>query len=51
MNEQIQELEARINRAEGERDAWKGKPSEHYTMASIMVESLKKQLAELLRTK
>jgi len=48
-DEQIQELEAKIQLAERERDAWKGKPTEHFRMASIMVDSLKKQLDELLR--
>jgi hypothetical protein len=49
IDDQIQELEDKIFRAERERDAWKGKPSEHYKMASILVESLKKQLSGLVQ--
>ena len=51
IDEQIQELELRISHAQQERDAWKGKPSEHHKMAKIMVESLKQQLSQLLQKK
>ena len=51
IDDQIADVEAKIHLAERERDAWRGKPSEHYKMATIMVESLKKKLSELLKEK
>lgn len=43
----LEKLRSNLYRAERERDAWKGKPSEHYKMACILVEGLKKQIAAL----
>lgn len=51
IDDQVKELEGKIHRAELERDAWKGKQSEHYKMASLLVESLKSQLASLRNEK
>jgi hypothetical protein len=48
IDEQRRKLEEKIYNAERERDAWRGKSSEHYKMGSLMVEALKRQLAELL---
>lgn len=48
LDEQILKLEGKIYKAELERDAWRGKPSEHHKMATIMVESLRRQLSELM---
>jgi hypothetical protein len=48
MDEEIQKLQLKIANAQSERDAWKDKPTEHFKMASIMVESLEKQLQSLL---
>ena len=45
---EILELKGKICHAELERDLWKSKPSEHYKMACLLVESLKKQLVVLL---
>jgi len=47
---EILNLKAQIARAESERDAWRGKPSEHFTMASLLVDSLKRKLANLLQS-
>lgn len=40
----INKLYEQLARAEAERDAWRGKSSEHYKMAGLLVESLRKQL-------
>lgn len=43
-NENLEKLEEKLHQAELERDAWKGKSKHHYEMASILVESIKKEL-------
>lgn len=43
----IMKLQERISRVEKERDDWKGKSREHFQMASIVVASLSRQLADL----
>jgi hypothetical protein len=46
-SDQAMALRARLEQAEREREAWRGKDSEHYQMACALVDSLKKQLEEL----
>jgi len=46
--ERLNELDIKIDLAERGRDAWKGKPSEHYDMASRLVEAYKKERTKLL---
>ncbi|MDM8350884.1 hypothetical protein P8H27_18575 [Pseudomonas sp. sp1636] len=46
--DKLAELEAKIAKAEQERDAWRGKSTHNFTMADAMVKSLNKQLQKLL---
>lgn len=43
----LTELRGKLYRATREREAWKGKPTEHHKMACLLVESLEKQIATL----
>lgn len=45
------ELERRLSLARVERDAWKGKPGEHYQMAEALVRGLERQIEELANAK
>lgn len=44
-DDNIQQLRDKLARAESERDAWRGKSDHHYKMACVLVDALRKQLA------
>ena len=48
ISEQWADIENKIYLAERERDAWKGKATEHYKMADLLVAAYEKERAELL---
>jgi hypothetical protein len=41
------DIERRLDNARQERDAWRGKGTEHYQLAVILVQRLEKQLQNL----
>ncbi len=43
----FEELERQLHAAERERDAWKGKHTEHFRMASLLVRRLEEKLEQL----
>jgi len=54
MNEEM-DKEARLKKLQGqlylakcERDAWKGKPTEHYKLACLLVDSINEEISMLL---
>jgi hypothetical protein len=46
-DERIFELERQLEQAKSEREAWRGKPTEHFKTACIMVESIERELERL----
>jgi hypothetical protein len=45
-SKRVGQLRDELAKAEAERDAWRGKPTYHFKAASILVDSLRKQLHE-----
>lgn len=45
----IANLQQKIDSARTEANAWKGKNTEHYRMGCILVDSLEKQLSDLIK--